>query len=372
MKIKIQEDEYKNEGRIMNKSNISVIIPAYEPDDKLITTLHELIEAGFDDILVVDDGSSDSCKDVFAEVLSLPQCTLLRHEQNKGKGAALKTAFSFFLKQRPKRNVAVTADADGQHLTKDIEAVSAMCQEKEGVVLGVRDFSAPQVPSKSKLGNRITSGVFRLFFGMKIQDTQTGLRAFSRKYLESILKVSGERYEYETNMLFAINKLSVPLWQVKIETVYLEDNKSSHFRVVRDSLRVYGLIIKYLCSSAAASVVDVLAYYFIKRASASLALPIPSTFGAAFIARIISSLLNYVINAKVVFQDVTNGKTLVKYYGLAAIQIGLSAAIVYFIEHILCITTPGLSTLLKVLVDTVLFFFSFRIQHKWVFNEKKK
>jgi glycosyltransferase involved in cell wall biosynthesis len=354
------------------KSRVTVIIPAYEPDQKLITTLQELTAAGFDDILVVDDGSSAPCKEVFEQVEAMEYCTLLKHPHNKGKGAALKTAFAFFLEQREERQVAVCADADGQHLTKDIEAVSMECLDKGGVVLGVRDFSSPQVPSRSKFGNRVTSGVFRLFFGMKLQDTQTGLRAFDKKNLPTMMKVSGDRYEYETNMLFEIKKESIPLSQVGIETVYIEDNKSSHFRVVRDSLRVYGLILKYLCSSAAASVVDVLMYYLIKRADLTLGLALPSTFGAAFIARIISSLLNYVINAKVVFKDVANVKTLVKYYGLAAIQIGVSAGLVYLIEHVLHITTPGLSTVFKVIVDTVLFFFSFRIQHKWVFNEKDK
>lgn len=354
------------------KSRVTVIIPAYEPDQKLITTLQELTAVGFDDILVVDDGSSAPCNDVFKQVEEMQHCTLLRHPHNKGKGAALKTAFVFFMEQRKDRDVAVSADADGQHLTKDIEAVSMECLNKGGIVLGVRDFSATQVPGRSKFGNRMTSGVFRLFFGMRLKDTQTGLRAFDRESLQTIMKVSGDRYEYETNMLFEVKKESIPLSQVGIETVYIEDNKSSHFRVVRDSLRVYGLILKYLCSSVAASVVDVLMYYLIKRADISLGLALPSTFGAAFIARIISSLLNYVINAKVVFKDVANVKTLVKYYGLAAIQIGVSAGVVYLMEYVLHITTPGLSTVLKVIVDTVLFFFSFRIQHKWVFNEKDK
>ena len=354
------------------KSRVTVIIPAYEPDQKLITTLQELTAAGFDDIVVVDDGSSAPCKDVFEQVEAMECCTLLRHPHNKGKGAALKTAFAFFLEQREERQVAVCADADGQHLTKDIEAVYMECLDKGGVVLGVRDFSSPQVPSRSRFGNRVTSGVFRLFFGMKLQDTQTGLRAFDRKNLPTMMKVSGDSYEYETNMLFEIKKESIPLSQVGIETVYIEENKSSHFRVVRDSLRVYGLILKYLCSSAVTSVVDVLMYYLIKRADLTLGLALPSTFGAAFIARIISSLLNYVVNAKVVFKDVANVKTLVKYYGLAAIQIGVSAGLVYLMEHVLHVTTPGLSTVFKVIVDTVLFFFSFRIQHKWVFNEKDK
>ena len=229
----------------------------------------------------------------------------------------------------------------------------------------------PQMPPKSRMGNRITSGVLRLFFGMKIQDTQTGLRAFPRKYLETVLKAEGERYEYETNMLFVINKYKIPLEQVEIETVYIDENKSSHFRVVRDSLRVYGLILKYLCSSVGASLVDVFAYYILKRLAWLAFLPVPLTFSCAFLARVISSLFNYFINAKVVFKGKTGGRTIVRYYALAVLQIGVSALAVFGMEHVLHITTPGLSTVLKAIVDTILFFISFRVQHKWVFKEEQ-
>ena len=353
--------------------SVSVIIPAYKPDQKLITTLNDLVAAGFSDILVVDDGSGEAYAPVFEQVKALPECTLLRHPVNRGKGAALKTAMSFFLDNRRSQAGVVTADADGQHLATDIAAVSRAMLEGGNIVFGVRDFSDPIVPAHNKAGNRITVAVFRLFFGMKINDTQTGLRAFPRALLPEIIQAKGDRYEFETQMLFLMNKRKLPFDQVGITAVYIEENQSSHFRVVRDSIRIYSLILKYLLSSVAAAVIDEGVFYLIKLlfGAAAMIWFIPTTFIAAFGARVVSSLVNYLINAKVVFEDKTTRQTLVRYYILAVAQILVSAAAVFLLEHLLSISSAALSTLIKVVVDTVLFFFSFRIQHKWVFNDAK-
>ena len=354
----------------MNKNLVSVIVPAYQPDEKMIYTLQGLVESGFYDILVVDDGSSEECKEVFDKVEQMAECTLLRHPVNKGKGAALKTAINYFIEARKDKEVVVTVDADGQHLVKDIEEVSRVALETNNVVFGVRNFSDPKVPTRSKLGNNITATVFRLFFGMKLRDTQTGLRAFPKVYLPDMGVVEGDRYEYETNVLLHMNRNQIPFEQVEIATVYIEENKSSHFRAVRDSLRIYALIIKYLFSSVAAALIDTVVFYILKRWAVLAFIPIPLTYSATIFARIISSLVNYGINAKHVFKDDTNKATFVKYYILAAIQLGISATLVYIVEHVLQISSPLLSTIAKAVIDTILFFFSFRIQHKWVFNNK--
>ncbi len=352
----------------MNK--VSLIIPAYKPDEKLLATLQEAAEH-FADILVVDDGSGEAFAPIFEAVEKIPQCTLLRHPINRGKGAALKTAFAYFMQERPDFAGVVTADADGQHRTKDILAVARTMEESGEITLGCRDFSGADVPPRSRFGNRITIGVFRLFFGMKIGDTQTGLRAFPKASLPMMASIEGDRYEYETQMLFAMSRAKMPFRQVAIETVYIEENRSSHFRVVRDSLRIYGLILKYLLSSAAAAVVDALAFFLLKLFPLLGVLPIPATFTASFLARAISSLVNYLINAKVVFGEQTNRRSLLRYYFLVVVQISLSAAAVFLLEHLLVIEAAWLSTILKMIVDTILFFFSFRIQHKWVFNSEK-
>ncbi len=351
-------------------NTVSVIIPAYKPDHKLIGTLDALVKAGFTDILVVDDGSGAQFDPVFQQAEQFPQCTLLRHPVNRGKGAALKTAMAWFAGHRPGQAGVVTADADGQHLAEDIAAVSRAMLDSGHVVLGVRDFSGPNVPRTSRMGNRITIAVFRLFFGMKIGDTQTGLRAVPRRYLAELAGAKGERYEFETQMLFLMNRNKIPFDEVPIATVYLEENRSSHFRVVRDSVRIYGLILEYLFSSVCASVIDALAFYLFKRFGLLAFLPGPPTFPAALLARVISSLVNYGLNARVVFGGRVNGRSLAKYYILAAVQIALSTALVYLAESLFAISSPALVTLVKIVIDIVLFFFSFRVQHKWVFHEK--
>ncbi len=356
----------------MDKSAISIIIPAYQPDDKLLTTVEELVAVGFSDILVINDGSRVECAPIFEKIQEIPECTLLVHEVNKGKGAALKTAFAYVAENRSTTGCVVTADADGQHLTKDIEAVCAKSLETEAVVLGTRNFAQADVPARSVMGNRITCGVFRLFFGMKLRDTQTGLRAIPIKFLPDIIRADGDRYEYETNMLFMMNRKKIPYEQVDITTVYIEENKSSHFRVVRDSVRIYALILKYLFSSVAAAIVDEAAFYIFKKFAFLSFLPIPLTFTAAILARVISSLFNFWMNATQVFKDKVNKKTLLRYYALAVVQIALSAVLVFSVEKLLSITSPALSTLAKAIIDTLLFFVSFRIQHKWVFNSDEQ
>ena len=349
-------------------NRVSVIIPAYKPDQKLIGTLEGLREAGFTDILVVDDGSGPDFAPVFEQAQAIPGCTLLRHPVNRGKGAALKTAMAFFAQNRPEQAGVVTADADGQHLPRDIAAVARAMLESGKVALGVREFSGADVPWKSRAGNRITAGVFRLFLGMKISDTQTGLRAIPGRYLELLAGAGGDRYEYETNMLFLMNRCRVPFVEVPIAAVYLEGNRSSHFRAVRDSVRIYALFLKYLCSSLGACVVDELAFFLFKLSGAFAFLPIPTTFTAAFLARVISSLLNFLVNARLVFGGRVNARSLVRYYILAVCQITASACLVFLAEHGLSITSPALVTLAKIVVDTLLFFISFRVQHRWVFR----
>lgn len=354
----------------MNKNVISIVIPAYQPDEKLISTIKELVKSGFDDILVVNDGSGESYNNIFETVEQIQECTLLCHSVNRGKGSALKTAIEFFLKNRKDREALVTVDADGQHLVRDIEAVSGAVLKSKKIVLGVRNFSESNIPARSVLGNKITAAIFRLFFGMKIRDTQTGLRAFPKEYLSDMLEVEGERYEYETNVLLLMNRHRIPFDQVDITTIYIEENKSSHFRVVRDSLLIYALILKYMLSSVIGAFIDELVFYLLKKWAILVFIPIPLTFSATICARIISSLVNYGINAKHVFKENATKTTFIKYYILVVAQLIVSATLVFMIEHVFYISSPLLSTVVKAVIDTILFFFSFRIQHKWVFNNK--
>ena len=349
-------------------SDITVIIPSYKPDDKLIRTLSGILAAGFSDVIVVDDGGGAEYARFFSEAERLG-CTVLRHEVNRGKGAALKTAFSFFAEQRADFAGAVTADADGQHLPQDIAAVAARMKETGKVILGSRDFSDPQVPFKSRYGNRCSSLIFRLFIGMKINDTQTGLRAIPGRYVHDVMEVKGDRYDYETRMLFLMKQKSIPYQEETISTVYIDDNASSHFRPVLDSLRIYSMILAFAFSSLFSALADNLFYYIcLKLISSPLTANIDHIVSTV-IARVLSSLLNYTLNAKTVFNGKTDRRTMSRYFILAIAQITVSAYLVWTVKTALRITSPEIQTLAKMLVDTVLFFISFRIQHNWVFQE---
>ena len=350
--------------------NVSIVIPSLNPDEKLRKTVQDLVNLGFTDIILINDGSKRECVSNFPT--DVPGCTLLTHEVNQGKGAAMKTAFRYLLERNIPTQGVVTVDGDGQHKATDVLACARAMQETRGVVLGVRDFDLPDVPPRSRMGNKITSLVFRLFCGIKISDTQTGLRAIPLEYLPAMLEVSGDRYEYETNMLLQMKARQIPCSEVPIETVYIEENQTSHFRPVRDSLRIYGLILKFISSSLIASVVD-LGIFFL------LSLFMPSMIGVAsdavctLIARIGSSIVNYSINKKAVFRSSGSGRTsLPRYYILAAGIFILSASAMTVLTLLFGFDEGRfafLKTVFKFIIDSVLFLISFRVQREWVFAD---
>lgn len=205
-----------------------IVIPAYEPDDKLPRLIGEL-RPHFPRIVVVDDGSRGASA-VFDAVQPMVE-RILVHRVNRGKGAALKTAFDYIGEAD-----VVTVDADGQHLVKDVLAVAeALVVQRSGLVLGERALDE-HAPLRSRFGNGFTRLVFRLF-GLRITDTQTGLRGIPAPLLARVASLPGERYEFELLMLADARYHFLKPLSVPIETVYLEGNRSSHFRPFADSLR---------------------------------------------------------------------------------------------------------------------------------------
>lgn len=227
--------------------NVTVVIPSLDPDDRLPAVIRGVQEQGFTDILLVDDGSAEENQHYFTEAETELHCTVLHHPKNLGKGHALKTAFHWLLEHRPEAKGCVTIDGDGQHHPEDIRACAEkMCEaEDDALWLGVRDFSAENVPPKSRSGNRITSAVFRLFCGIAVTDTQTGLRVFPRGIWQAMTEISGERFEYETNMLLRCGQDGIPIREHSIRTIYFDENAATHFKPVRDSVRIYGNILRF-------------------------------------------------------------------------------------------------------------------------------
>lgn len=360
-------------------SQISVVLPSLDPDEKLIAVVDGLLEYGFSDIILVNDGSKQENLHYFTDLAAQhPEIHLLHHEVNKGKGAALKNAFNWFLENRPDAYGVVTVDGDNQHHPADTRACCEHMLETGHVVLGCRDFNQEDVPARSSFGNKTTSAIFKIFVGMTISDTQTGLRAIPKDVLKVLVDVYGDRFEYETNMLLAFKTNAIDFDEVKIRTVYIEENKSSHFRVIHDSWRIYKLILahffRYTVSSVVSAIVDTGAYALLTAVLGNMLQGFALTAGAGVGARVISSLLNFYMNKKLVFQtNVSTGKAMLRYYALALPQMAAQVLLtqgVYALFHI-SDSANGLRTLIYAVVMTVLYFLSYMIQQRWVFAPQK-
>ncbi len=360
-------------------SKISVVLPSLDPDEKLIAVIDGLLEHGFSDIILVNDGSKPENLHYFEDAAAKhPEIHLLHHEVNKGKGAALKNAFRWFLKNRPDGYGVVTVDGDNQHHPADTRACCEHMLKTGHVVLGCRDFNQEDVPARSSFGNKTTSAIFKIFVGMTISDTQTGLRAIPRDSLEILVDVYGDRFEYETNMLLAFKTNAIDFDEVKIRTVYIEENKSSHFRVIHDSWRIYKLILahffRYTVSSLVSAIVDTGAYSLLTALLSSLLQGFALTTAAGVGARVVSSLLNFYMNKQLVFKtNVHTGKAMLRYYMLALPQMAAQVLLTQGVYALLGISDSanGLRTLIYAVVMTVLYFLSYMIQQRWVFAPQK-
>lgn len=345
--------------------NITAIIPAYNPDKKFHTVIEGLIQAGFKHIIVVNDGTDKKFLSLFDKIEKNKKCVLITHEENFGKGRALKTGFKYFLKHFPNDIGVVTLDADNQHKVKDVvKCAKALKENPNKLILGVRNFDGENVPKKSKLGNKVTSLAFKIFCDLNISDTQTGLRAIPSIFVEKLLNTVGEKFEFETNMLLDTKVYGVKIIEVPIETVYINGNTTSNFNPLTDSFSIYKVIFKFMCSSFSSIICDYALFILLGIIFDFL----PHAFSlliATVVARLISSFINFSLNRKLVFKNEAKfKKSIIKYYILVSTNILLSYAGIYLLTTNLNFN----EVVAKILMDVVLFMFSFKIQVKWVFK----
>lgn len=351
--------------------DIPVIIPSYEPDDKLITLLEALKQTGISHVVVVDDGSGAQYETFFELAEEMDNCTVLHHAVNLGKGRALKTAFNHCLRVYGESPGCVSADSDGQHTPADILAcMRKLWENPQALILGCRDFDAPSVPARSSFGNKCTRKVFRYLLGLSVSDTQTGLRSIPTLFMKELMQVKGERFEYETNMLIETKNLNIPILEVPVETVYIEENKTSHFNPIKDSVRIYLVFGKFLFSSLSSSVLDLLLFHILCMAFLPLGEEIrgiPYIVAATVGARVISAVYNFLINYRVVFKSKGNLAVTAGKYGLLAVCQMMCSA---FLVNGLYGLVGGAEVLIKMPVDVFLFFASFVIQREFVYRRK--
>lgn len=341
------------------------LIPAYEPDKLLLKLLEELSVAELE-IIVVDDGSGIRYNDIFDEVQKYG--TLLRHERNLGKGAALKTGFSFIREKVYEKAIVVTLDADGQHTVADTLKI---CDEVENnpnaLILGSRRLSE-NVPMRSRIGNTVTRCIYRLSTGVKVYDTQTGLRAFGTELIPELCSIKGERYEYEMNVLLEFAEKGIPIRETDIETIYINNNTASHFNALRDSARIYRQIMKFSAASLTGFAVDYIVYTLFSLATTGLGNTVSLNISNVT-ARVISGSVNFLLNRRFVFKDKGNlFKAAVKYILLAAIILIGNTLLLN-----LLVTQLGINRYIAKLIAEILFFtLSYIMQRFFVFKKDKE
>lgn len=337
-----------------------VLIPAYRPPPALAQLVNELAARGFEQILVVDDGSGPDYAPLFEQLRRTPQVLLLRHEANRGKGEALKTGLRHALETGAAG--VVTADADGQHLAEDIERVARRLAECDGstLVLGCRRFEG-RVPLRSRLGNLLTAAVMRWVAGMKLADTQTGLRGIPRALAARLPGMATSGYEFELDMLLMAKHAGFAIDEVPICTVYLEDNRSSHFNPLRDSTRIYFVLLRFTFVSLATALIDNAVFRLLLAASAAL----PE---AQLAARAAALSFQYPAARRAVFHSREPHRHLLpKFLAVAAGHALLSWAAIHWLT-----ASRGLSLLpAKIAVETSLFPLNFLLQRDWVFTARR-
>ena len=345
-----------------------ILIPAYNPDGKLLALLDELVPR-FKFVVVVDDGSIAG-RDVL-RVVAERNIPVVVHDVNRGKGAALKTGFRWIMEHVPECAAVVTADADGQHRPGDIACVvEATLANPSSLTLGVRAFTG-KVPFRSRFGNWWTRQFFFLTTHMRVSDTQTGLRGIPVSLLPRMLEIPGDRYEYEMAMLADARHHAAPPVQVPIETVYEPGNASSHFHPLRDSARIYGALLHFCASSVGCFLLDNVLFTAVlfaamrttdwKRAT--------NTLVGICVARAASATVNYFYNRRFVFRsNASKRASFPKYWLLVLVVMAAGYGGTAVLARLL--DANGIAiTALKIAVETILFFLSYNAQRKWVFKE---
>ncbi|UUV98142.1 bifunctional glycosyltransferase family 2/GtrA family protein [Vagococcus luciliae] len=340
--------------------NSIVLIPIFEPTDKTIGFMKKLTQEPFP-IFVVDDGSGELYKEKFQQ-LTLMGITVLSYPINHGKGYALKYGFKYIQELYPTSHI-VTADGDGQHSIDDIKRMIQRMEylPSDVLLLGVRHFDKQTTPTKSYYGNRLTSFIYYLSSGIKLEDTQTGLRGFHSNMIPDLLNIPGNRFEYEMNQLIDLVKDGYTMDILPIETIYENNNEHSHFRAIRDSYLVYRPLLQFLISSLSSALIDVLSFLILATLFGSHPfMLLVATIGS----RVLSGLFNFQLNRKYVFKDQKRvQKSLSKYVLLFSCQLLFSWLGVMMLSHLL-----QSILICKLLVDGTLFFISFSIQKRFVFN----
>ncbi len=347
----------------MKSAQYGFIIPAYNPDENLINVVESILKESNYPIFILNDGSKEECNPIFEHIkkIDTSRIILLKHAINLGKGAALKTLFNYILVNFPEIKGVVTLDSDGQHSTKDcLRVLSKLEKTPNAFVLGYRTFNK-DIPLKSYIGNNISKFIYHLVLGHKFNDTQTGLRGLGRAFMKSSLAINSNRFEFETEQLAKAVNEHIPIIEIPIETIYIENNKATSFKPLVDSFKIYFVLLRYAFASVITAVVDFIVFII----SISIGIDV---FWSNMLARTASIGVQFTLLDKYVFYSKAKLWSFIL-FALYVYAMGIVSATMQ-IELIKNLNFPVL--LAKVLVEGVLFFVNFAFLRLYIFTSKSK
>lgn len=216
----------------ISEKKICVLIPTYNNEKTLKRVINGVLNYT-ENIIVVNDGSTDSTKEILNEY---PQIDVINLPENKGKGNGLKIGF-----RKAKElgyNYAITIDSDGQHYPDDLPVfVEALLKEQDDVLLiGNRNMAQDGIPKKSSFGNRFSNFWFWFETGIRLEDTQSGYRLYPLHKIPK--KYFTPKFEFEIEIIVRTAWRHIPVKNVPIKVLYDPAERVSHFRPFKDFTRI--------------------------------------------------------------------------------------------------------------------------------------
>lgn len=342
----------------------AVIIPVYRADNKTIRLCDELISFGIDNIVVVDDGCPIAAENFFNELISRG-CHIVRIDTNKGKGASIKEGIKYAYNNLFNITGFITADADGQHKASDIVKISRVLNIRPNeLIIGRRKFKESNAPLKSIFGNHIASLYFKIITGKLCKDTQTGLRGIPIFLYKLAINTQGNHFDYEFNFLTKCADRKIPFYNVSINVDYTMTNQSS-YRLFKDTYLIFKTPLRFATASVGCTIIDLTLFTLF-----TYLLPSSLQWNVVFatvLARIVSGGINFLINRKVIFKN--NGKAQKQAIRFMILFFCIMCASTIFVS--LLSFLPIQVTVIKAIVDLLLWSVNYIFQRKWVFKESK-
>jgi glycosyltransferase involved in cell wall biosynthesis len=219
---------------------VLVVIPSFSPPATLPQFCQSLLKLQLPGILLIDDGSPPEFLPIFEECRALG-VKILRGPKNLGKGEALRSAMRYILESSD-WDAAIFCDDDGQHSPSDIFNIAFQGKLRNlPFLMGTRDLG--KMPLKSFIGNFVMTKLLRLFWGLNLSDTQSGLRFVEKEVMAHLISIKNERFSFEMICLMKLFELGYEIHSMPIETIYFESNKRTRFKAMKDSALVFSCLL---------------------------------------------------------------------------------------------------------------------------------